>query len=340
MGTAFQVFTKHGDIGTDVRSMYLPFNEEEIFVQLDSSQAEARVVFNLATDEQALKDIDEHDYHALTASWFFGGVEADYSKKVLGYESPIRFAGKTLRHAGHLGAGKRRAATELNTQARKYKIPITVTEAQAERALKIFHSKQPLIQRVFHNEVIDCIKNSRRLTAPLPWGIDAERGGVRVFYERWGDDLFREALAYIPQRAVTDNTKAAGIRIKKRFSEARIILEAHDALLFSVRIEYLNDFISIAKQEMERPINFKACSLPRRFLKIPCDIEVGENYRDLKKYKGVDEPVKIELPEPIRTRPLTVTEEFLMTDEDVRDEVFRKRDEANYRMGKDDDIPF
>ena len=37
-------------------------------------------------------------------------------------KAPIRFAGKTLRHAGHLGAGKRRAATELNTQARKYKI--------------------------------------------------------------------------------------------------------------------------------------------------------------------------------------------------------------------------
>ena len=105
MGTAFQVMTKHGDIGADVRGMYDP-DEGEIFVQLDSSQAEARVVFNLATDEQALEDIDEHDYHALTASWFFGGTESDYSKKVLGYECPIRFAGKTLRHAGHLGAGK------------------------------------------------------------------------------------------------------------------------------------------------------------------------------------------------------------------------------------------
>jgi uracil-DNA glycosylase family 4 len=288
MGTAFQVFTKHGDIGADVRSMYEP-EKGYVFVQLDSSQAEARVVFNLATDEQALKDMSEHDYHALTATWFFGGVESDYSKKVLGYESPIRFAGKTLRHAGHLGAGKRRAATELNTQARKYKIPITITEGQAERALKIFHLKQPLIHKVFHGEVIECLKNTRRLIAPLPWGIDAERGGVRIFYERWGDDLFREALAYLPQRAVTDNTKAAGIRIKKGFPEAKIILEAHDALVFSIRIEYLNDFVPMAQKEMERPINFKACSLPRRFLKIPCDVEIGENYRDFKKFK---------LPEP------------------------------------------
>src|SRR6185295_7512289 len=119
-------------------------------------------------DYQALEDIDKHDYHALTASWFFGGTEFDYSKKVLGYESPIRFAGKTLRHAGHLGAGKRRAATELNTQARKYKIPIEIDENVAERALKIFHQRQPKIQRVFHAEVIECLKNTRQLAAPLP----------------------------------------------------------------------------------------------------------------------------------------------------------------------------
>lgn len=306
MGTAFQVFTKHGDIGADVRSMYIP-PKGEVFVQLDSSQAEARVVFNLATDEQALKDIDEHDYHALTASWFFGGSEADYSKKVLGYESPIRFAGKTLRHAGHLGAGKRRAATELNTQARKYKIPLTITEAIAERALNIFHQKQPKIRHIFHAQVVEALKNDRRLIAPLPWGIDSDRGGVRTFYERWGDDLFREALSYLPQRAVTDNTKAAGIRIKKQFREARIILEAHDALLYSVRIEYVDEFIALAKKEMERAINFSACTLKRRFLKIPCDVEIGENYQDLKKHKF---PLPTIIEE--RSEPKTITDQFLV----------------------------
>ena len=306
MGTAFQTLTKHGDIGQDIREMYEP-DEGEVFVQLDSSQAEARVVFNLANDEQALKDIDEHDYHALTASWFFGGNESDYSKKILGFESPVRFAGKTLRHAGHLGAQKRRAATELNTQARKYGIEIKITEAIAERALKIFHMKQPRIQAVFHAGVIDCLKNSRRLTAPLPWGIDAERGGIRIFYERWGDDLFREAMAYLPQRSVTDNTKAAGIRIKKGFPEARIILEAHDALLFSVRREYLDDFIPLAKKEMERPINFACCSLPRRALKIPCDVEIGENYMDFKKFKFPEPP---SIPQP----PKTIQQEFTVDD--------------------------
>lgn len=259
-------------------------SDKLVFIQADSSQAEARIVFLLANDEQALKDIDEHDYHALTASWFFGGVEADYSKKVLGYESPIRFAGKTLRHAGHLGAGKRRASTELNTQARKYKIPIQINEAIAERALKIFHTKQPKIQQVFHSEIIESLKINRRLVAPIPFGINSRVGGMRTFYERWGDELFRQSFSYIPQRAVSDNTKAAGLRIKKQIPQIKIYLEAHDALLFSGPERHTDEWSEIIKYEFERPINFANCSLQRRDLIIPCEIEVGDNYRDLKKF--------------------------------------------------------
>lgn len=259
----------------------------KIFVQADSSQAEARVVFLLANDEQALVDIDLHDYHALTATWFFGGVEDDYSKKVLGYESPIRFAGKTLRHACHLGAGKKRAATELNTQARKYKIPITITEKEAETAQKIFHTKQPKIQRVFQAGVIEALKASRTLVAGMPYGFDCKTGGRRTFFERFGDELFRMAFSYIPQRSISDNTKAAGIRILKTIADIQIIMESHDALLFCFDDKYLDSYCPIIKLEMERPISFENCSLPRRMLKIPCDIEIGYNYQELKKYKQI-----------------------------------------------------
>ena len=277
-----------------------------IFLQADSAQAEARVVFLLADDEQALKDIDEHDYHALTASWFFGGTESDYSKKVLGYESPIRFAGKTLRHAGHLGAGKRRAATSVNTDARKYKIPISITESVADRALKIFHAKQPKIQQVFHASVIECLKK-RRLIAPIPYGIDCALGGTRTFFERWGDELFRQAFSYLPQRAVTDNTKAAALRIKSLIPGIRIVMESHDALLFCIRRDEVEGQAPIIKTEMERPIDFSKCSIRRRSLIIPCEIEVGENYQDFSKYKFP----KMELPIELNMVPKSITEQFL-----------------------------
>lgn len=285
-GMAFQTITKHGDIGADIRTMFIP-DEGEIFLQADSSQAEARVIFILADDYQALEDIDKHDYHALTASWFFGGTESDYSKKVLGYESPIRFAGKTLRHAGHLGAGKRRAATELNTQARKYKIDFRISEAKAGQALEIFHSKQPKIKQVFHAEVIRCLEKNRRLSAPVPYGIDANMGGTRTFFERWNDELFRQAFSYLPQRTVSENTKGAALRVRARSSWIKILVEAHDALLTSVPIERAQEAALILKEEFERPIDFSTCSLKRGKLVIPCDVESGYNYKDLSKFKWI-----------------------------------------------------
>jgi len=290
IGVAFQTITKHGDIGADVRSMFIA-DEGEIFIQADSSQAEARVVLLLADDEASLELIDTHDFHALTASWFFGGREEDYSKKVLGYESPIRFAGKTLRHAGHLGASKRRAAIEINTQARKYKIDFSISEKDSEIALNIFHKKTPNIQQVFHKGVIDALDKNRTLFAGLPYGIESPIGGRRQFFERWNDELFRQSFSYIPQRSVSDNTKAAALRIRKRIPNIRILLEAHDALLFSVPIPKIDGYSLIIKEEMEREIDFSKCSLPRRKLKIPCELEYGFNYKELGKFKDVKFPV-------------------------------------------------
>jgi uracil-DNA glycosylase family 4 len=328
LGTAFQTMTKHGDIGADIRGMYIPdishietfqtswgihtseIQEDEVFIQADSSQAEARVVWLLADDEEALELVDTIDYHAHTAVWFFGPNEElfNYDKKKLGYEHPIRFCGKTLRHAGHLGAAKRRASIEVNTQARKYKIPITITEAIAEQALNIFHSKQPRIRGVFQNGIVECLKKDRQLIAALPYGIDAPAGGKRTFFERWGEELFRQAFSYIPQRTVSDNTKAAAIRIKNQIPTIKIIMESHDALLFSIPISKVQSYAPIIKKEMERPINFSQCSLKRRSLKIPCELEIGKNYRDLSKFK---DSVTIDEPKEVKVVPKTITEAFL-----------------------------
>lgn len=285
LGIPFQTITKHGDIGPEVRTMYVP-EKGYMFVQIDSSQAEARVIALLSDDDITLGLYDTNDIHALTASWFFGGEEKDYSKRVLGYEHPTRFIGKTLRHAGHLGAGGKRAAIEVNTSARKYKIPIQITQATADNALKVFHAKSPKVQQVFHASVVECLKNTRMLTAPVPYGIESDRGGTRIFYERWGDDLFRQAFSYLPQRSISDNTKAAALRSRVIIPNLKIVMECHDSLLYQIRIDEAKDIIPILKQEMERPIDFTTCSIKRRLLVIPAEVEVGDNYYEMGKWKN------------------------------------------------------
>jgi len=284
LGMAFQTITKHGDIGPEVRRM-LVADSDEILLQADSSQAEARVVFLLAEDYEALELIDKIDYHALTTSWFFGGEEATWSKKVLGFECPERFTGKTLRHAGHLGMGKGRAAITVNTDCRKYKINYSITEQQADKFLKIFHQRQPKIKLNFHNSVIKCLEKDRTLSAPVPYGIDAPKGGTRTFFERWDEDLFRQAYSYIPQRTVSENIKAAALRIHANHKWIRILSESHDALLTSVPIQRKYEAAIILRTELERPIDFSTCSIKRDKLVIPCEIEEGMNWYDFKKFK-------------------------------------------------------
>src|SRR5690606_38415949 len=238
-----------------------------------------------------------------------------------GYEHPIRFVGKTLRHAGHLGAGKRRAAISVNTDARKFKIPIAITEAIAERALKIFHARQPKIRQVFQAQVIECLKRNRTLVAPLPYVVDAASGGKRIFYERMGEELWRQGFSYLPQRAVSDNTKAALMRIRERCSKVikngrtsriKCVMESHDGLLFSIPKSWKDLWGPIIKEEMERPIDFSRCSLPRHELSIPCELEIGSNYYELKKWKDI--PI-IAKPAEIPTMPpRSINEQFTIVE--------------------------
>ena len=176
-------------------------------------------------------------------------------------------------------------------QARKYKINFKMSEAEAAKCLQKFHAAFPKLKQVFHAGIIKCLEKDRRLIAPAPYGIESCVGGIRTFFERWNEELFRQAFSYIPQRTVSENTKGAAIRIRGttktigRANWIKILCESHDSLLTMVPIERAKEAALILKEEMERPIDFSNCSLPRGSIVIPADIEYGYNYKDLSKYK-------------------------------------------------------
>ena len=98
----------------------------------------------------------------------------------------------------------------------------------------------------------------------------------------------------------------AAIRIRERIPGIKIVMESHDALLFCIPKSKLTEWVPIIKEEMERPINFSQCTLKRHELIIPCDIEVGENYMNLKKFKDMVIPF---IPKPIPSFK-SITEQF------------------------------
>ena len=276
-GWSFQTVSKHGDIGSDLRSILIA-DPGYIIVNIDQSQAEARVCSLLADDEETLLSYDTSDKHALTASKFFGGSESDYSKKILGYECPQRFVGKTLRHAYHLGIGKHEAMINVNTDARKYKINIRISEWKANECLKVLSTDTPKIQIVFHHFIQELLRKNRRIIGTY--------GASRYFFDEMDSrDLWKGAYSFIPQQTVSDKTKQVILLTHKNLPDTRIVCESHDALTFLIREKVLHERIEEIQSYFAIPIDFSNCSIPRRSLVIPVECEIGINYADLKKYR-------------------------------------------------------
>lgn len=297
IGLAFHTIPKHGKFGKAVRSMFIP-DEGKVFLQADSSQAEARIVAVLGEDYELLRAFDIVDIHRRTAGLFFGftnslvlspgrvNIVDDLEK-----DGPERFTGKMFRHAGNYDMGKSRAANEFNVNAQKYEIQMEISEWRAGQFIDLFHQASPRIRGVFHRDIQHCLTSQRALVNPF--------GRPRVFNGRVDTDLFKEGYAYIPQSTVADLVQSALLSINEELNgdtEAYIVSENHDALVMEAPKDNWKPYAELMQKHMTRPIDFSQyCSLKRDYtLVIPSDVEIsldpktGEvtNYGALYKAKG------------------------------------------------------
>jgi DNA polymerase I-like protein with 3'-5' exonuclease and polymerase domains len=271
--------------------MFIP-DPGYVFIEPDLSGAEARVVALLADDSRLLKAFRYGiDIHRLTAAWIY-----DLALNVLedfwdadDYAAPIisakineilksvttdaqRQVGKTFRHAGHYDMQKKTAAETAG-----------VSEWRAKQILDKFHNTNPNIKDVFHKEIISALKwNNRTLTSP--------NGRQRLFLNKWGEELWKEAYAQIPQSTVSDQNKKAAQAFELRMPEAMILAESHDSFLCQVPLalneqypmKHIDKAVKVMKEEMESPIDFRNCSLSRGELVIPCEIKMSDsNWEDM-----------------------------------------------------------
>jgi len=284
---AFQTITKHGDIGNDLRSQFIP-DPGKIFLEPDLSQAESRVIAILSNDENQIKLFHYGiDIHRLTAAWIFGHsvnqvrefyqerdpdrcreiakiINRQLKEKIPDHERQL---GKTFRHAGEGGMEKARAAELTN-----------LSNWRAGELLEKFHANSPCIRDVYYPEIIRVLQeNDRILVNPF------ERR--RQFLNKWGDELFKEAYRQLPQSTVSDHLKFSMLRISSANPSIEFLEESHDSFLCQVddNEQSINEVRSLITKELETPINFSKCSLPRGELVIPCEIKKGYNWEKMVK---------------------------------------------------------
>jgi len=282
IGFAFKTLTKHGDIGQDIRGILIA-DEGYVIVNIDLSQAEARIVALLSNDEKLLDSFDHIDIHRRTAvlALFGGELNLDYSfdpiADILDKDSPERFIGKKVRHAGNYNMQWREFLKNVISDCRRFHIAFTISSYSSQQIIERFHKASPNIMAVFHKEVKDSIDTSRSLINPF--------GRLRRFFDRPGNQLYKEAFAFIPQSTVKDRLTLSALAIKEKSYPIRLVNEAHDSLTYLMPVGEYVDICRELKPMMEKSIDFSTCSLKRKSLVIPCDFEYGDNYKDLQKLK-------------------------------------------------------
>lgn len=269
LGRSFQTLAKHGFringelFGRDLRTIFVPTRGYS-YVEVDLSQAEARVDTVLAGNFGLLKEFDGPvGIHRLTGSWVYNCDPLDIKKDTIEY-----LMSKTVRHAA-----------ERNM---KYNRLVMMTQCQpeeAQRVLAAIHSKQPELKEVYHREVRTAIDSTRTLESP--------NGRRRQFLDRINEHLYNEAISQLPQAIVSDQTKFSLIPTMAKCDEfVNLINEAHDGTLAEVIIGREEEYVREYKCNVEKGIDFRRGSLKRDFeLIIPSEASISTtNWMEMRKY--------------------------------------------------------
>lgn len=290
LGLAFQTLTKHGDIGSDIRRM-LVADPGMVLGETDLSQAEARIVAQLANDEDLLALFDSGlDIHKITYGIIGSlGLPCNNAREAIAMKDIVmaklknvdkgaRFMGKKTRHGGNYDMKKNRLMVEMMNDARRFHIDIgIVSEWKCGQFLEKFHAFSPKIRSVYHSEVIEFISKHGYIVNPF--------GRKRTFFSRGEESDHKEWYANIPQGTVADHLRHSIFRILDRIPDLQILLEAHDAIVWQYPEKEFEKVVPIIEEEFNRPIDFSQCSLKRGPLTIPAETQIGINYRDLRDYK-------------------------------------------------------
>ncbi|KKN45066.1 hypothetical protein LCGC14_0686910 [marine sediment metagenome] len=250
--SVFGTGTNLQNIPTGVCRKMFVSDEDKVFIQADLSQAEARVVAYLSEEERLIDLFKQGgDVHTQNAAWVYG-------KECEEVTPDERALAKRLVHASHYGIGGRAFAYYANIQQR-----------EAQILLSKYFDTFPNI-RAWQLRVQSELSRSRTMTTPL--------GRKRTFFGRWGEQLFREAYAFVPQSTVTDTLNLAMIKLYNTHPDVEFMLQVHDAFVLQCDKDEVEDWISDVKHVFDIPILING-----RELVIPVDIKVGVNWDEMKK---------------------------------------------------------
>ena len=266
------------NIDRTLRSIFLP-DLGHIFLEIDLSQAEDRVVKALTGDPELLKLANllpgELDVHSDNAEFIFRTERRLHPKSEW---KRLRQIGKTIIHAGNYDQGAKTLRETLLEEGEEF----TLKECKSliERA----QDRLPQVvdwRRLTRIE----INNLRELDNPFGRKISFR-------WHRMDDATFRCGYAWRPQGTVGEIMNRWGVIPTHHWLKenpcGRICAQVHDSILVSIQPDRAYDLAVALANSLEKPLTYRGVG-PRRnesySLTIPAEFKLGRNWGDQVEFK-------------------------------------------------------
>lgn len=267
-----------------MRVMFIADDGKEI-AEFDLNRGESWIYSHLANEPTMMAIHTEgRDFHVETAC-----VIADVISESITVEgwpelertSPdraykLRYIGKKVNHASAYRMGPYRLTQVVNADADE--TGVTFTQAQAKRANEAWLAEYPYITS-WWNDIEDQLgKNARKLVTPY--------GRVREFHDRWGESLFKDATAHVPQSTSVDYLNGGMLRVfnNTKFNESvglELLHQNHDSILVQYdtdkRDEVVPEVIKLIESDLV---------IGKHVIQIPVEASCGPSWGDLTEYEA------------------------------------------------------
>lgn len=273
----YQRYEKEGKLKFHYKSMFIP-RKDHLFIAVDLKQAESWIVAYSADEPNMKESLLHGDIHLDTAA------NALYKVDRTTVTKQMRYAGKQNNHANSYGMSDFRRMQVFNQNSDKWPYMV-VTLQQSKEFGKAWHDYYFRIRQNWWPQVQEDLQDRITINPYGRW---------RQYFERYGDELFKQAYANHPQSTISDHFKGAihpELNIKggllevynkfmKNNGPLRLVNEAHDSFLGEAPSSQAKDILLECIKLIQRPL-----VINNETFTIPCDAEIGDRWGELEEFK-------------------------------------------------------
>lgn len=240
----------------NLRDIYIA-DEDHSFIVFDASQIEARLVAYLAESTKLMAAFENGlDVYSLVASQVFN--------------KPIEVCCKGTSERDNYGKPLVLGAN-YGLSAQSFGKLAKIPTSKARTILQMYLTMFGIVR--WQEKTVEALRKDRTLVTPF--------GRSRLFNGHWGEGLFKEAYAFIPQSTAVDWMNLCGVRIDRRIAEIAksekdlLLIQDHDEWVLQVEDSLIPQAIAIVKEECSVPIK-----IYNREVFIPIELTIGKDWKN------------------------------------------------------------